>query len=337
MIQLSLLGAARPLRKTLIGQPDGNPRVIPYPLVRWFSRLQSPELFSIKELGNYLGWLEYQPQLALVQGQALPVLPRQALVRRLAYDQPDHPATYHEVPVSVLILDIDGLVLRQSHDIRHPEGMIREALAILGAGFTQSHCYWQLTASQHPNAQRLYARLYFLLDQPLCLNTIKRWANTRKQDAGVDPAIYSPVQMIYTTRPGFINMYDPIPLRSGLLYGQKEQLSTALLRVKLPQRSRTEREQTTTVSNVPFLASHFGDRWLSRIGSEGFYPMIRGLIACAAWYSGYQTDWESVKQAIRQKVFFCDPDGRSAEYLRTITSNASLDPLIQGAVRKFSR
>ena len=88
---------------------------------------------------------------------------------------------------------------------------------------------------------------------------------------------------------------------------------------------------------MPFLASHFGDRWMSRIGSEGFYPIIRGLIACAAWYSGYQTDWESVKQAIRQKVFFCDPDGRSAEYLRTITSNATLDPLIQGAVRKFAR
>ena len=337
MIQLSLLGAARPLRKTLIGQPDGNQRVIPYPLVRWFTRLQSPELFSIKDLGNYLGWLEYQPHLALVQGQALPVLPRQSLVRRLAYDQPDHPATYHEVPVSVLILDIDGLVLKQSHDIRHPEGMIHEALAILGAGFAQTHCYWQLTASQHPNAQRLYARLYFLLDQPLSLATIKRWANTRKQHACVDPAIYSPVQMIYTTRPGFINMDDPIPSRSGLLYGQKEQLSTALLRVKLPQRSWPERQQTKTVSDVPFLASHFGDRWMSRIGSEGFYPTIRGLIACAAWYSGYQTDWESVKQAIRQKVFFCDPDGRSAGYLRSITSNASLDPLIQGAVRKFAR
>ena len=59
MIQLSLLGAARPLRKTLMGQPDGSQRVISYPLVRWFSRLQSPELFSIKDLGNYLGWLEY--------------------------------------------------------------------------------------------------------------------------------------------------------------------------------------------------------------------------------------------------------------------------------------
>ncbi|MGI2028276.1 hypothetical protein [Endozoicomonas acroporae] len=256
---------------------------------------------------------------------------------KLAYDQQDHPATYHGVPVSLLILDIDGLPLRQNHDIRHPVTMIHEALALLGAGFTQTHCYWQLTASQHPNAERLYARLYFLLDHPLSLAAIKRWANTRRQDACVDPAIYSPVQMIYTARPGFIDMDDPIPWRSGLLYGQREQLPTTLLRVKLPERSRAKIQPTKMVSDVPFLASHFGERWISRIGSEGFYPMIRGLIACAAWYSGYQTDWESLKQAIRQKVSFCDPDGRNTEYLRTITTNASLDSLIQGAVRKFAR
>lgn len=337
MIQLSLLGAARPLRKTLIGQPHGNQKVMPYPPVRWFTRLQSPELFTLQHLGDYLGWLEYQPQLAIVQGKALPVLPGQSLVRRLAYDQQDHPATYHEVPVSLLILDIDSLPLRQHHDIRHPVAMIHEALVILGAGFTQTHCYWQLTASQHHNAERLYARLYFLLDQPLSLTTIKCWANTRRQDACVDPALYSPVQMIYTARPGFIDMDDPIPWRSGLLYGQRELLPATLLRAALPARSRAKIQPQTMVSDIPFLASRFGERWISRIGSEGFYPIIRGLIACAAWYSGYQTDWESLKQAIRQKVSFCDPAGRSTVYLRTITSNASLDSLIQGALRKFAR
>nr|MDT0252510.1 hypothetical protein [Endozoicomonas sp.] len=337
MIQISLLGATRPLRKTLIFKPDGSREVIPYPLVRWFERLQSPELFTINHLGNYLGWLEYQPQLALIQGKALPVLPEQALVRRLAYDQEDHPATFHGVPVSLLILDIDGLPLRQKHDIRRPATMIHDALAILGAGFTQTHCYWQLTASQQPDAKRLYARLYFLLDQPLSLAAIKRWANTRRQDANIDPALYSSVQMVYTARPHFIGLDDPIPYRSGLLYGQREHLPVSLLRVASPERHRNKKQKVKTFNEQPFLASHFGERWMSRIGSEGFYPMIQGLIACAAWYSGYQTDWESLKQAIRQKVSFCDPDGRSTGHLRTITSNAALDSLIQGALRKFAR
>ena len=91
------------------------------------------------------------------------------------------------------------------------------------------------------------------------------------------------------------------------------------------QRSRTEREQKRTVSDVPFFASHFDECWISRIGSDGF-PIIRRLIACAALYSGYHTDWESQKQAIRQKVLFCDPGSRNAGHLRTITFYASLDP-----------
>lgn len=337
MIQLALLGATRPLRKTLISRPDGSRAVIPYPHVRWFERLQSPKLFTINQLGNYLHWLEHQPKLALVQGKALPILPEQARVRRLSYDQEDHPATYHGVPVSLLILDIDGLPLTNNHDIRRPFTMIQEALAILGDGFAKTHCYWQLTASQPSNGATLYARLYFLLDKPLSLTAIKRWANTRRQDANIDPALFSPVQMIYTAKPHFIGMDDPVPCRSGLMHGQKEYLPASLLRVATPERPQNRVWQLKASGEQPFLASRFGQRWMSRIGPDGFYPMIRGLIACAAWYSGYQTDWESLKQAIRQKVSVCDPNGRTAGHLRGITSNAALDSLIYGALRKFAR
>ena len=67
-------------------------------------------------------------------------------------------------------------------------------------------------------------RLFFALDRPLSLDVLRRWARgARAADLPVDPAVIQAGQPIYTARPLFQGIADPVPprLRAFVLEGSR--------------------------------------------------------------------------------------------------------------------
>ena len=342
-----MLESRRPLRKEIRLLERGFETVTPYPKERFFKRHISREISNIHELASFINKLSASPTFALVHGEPLNALPMNQRVRRLYHSRDDYPATLGDRMQSLLILDIDGLPIRPVDMNREPRRAINQALKKLGSPFAQTSCYYQLTSSQQPHADRLYARLFFVLDSEVSLQTIKRWAETRKTDCCLDPALYSPAQLIYTAPPLFFGSSDPLIRRSGLVLSQKNTLPTDIIRsvsrvsVNKPRPPHGYGGKRLDYSNACFTDTPRGRDWLDKIGDhaggDGFYRAIRSLIASAARLRGSKNNWQELKQIIRQRVWQVGPSVREHRYLVQITSDTSLDNLIAGAMRKFAR
>lgn len=342
-----MLESRRPLRKEIRLVEHGFQTVTPYPKERFFKRHISCEIRNIHEVASFIDKLSTKPQFALVHGQPLDSLPMNQMVRRLYHGRDDHPPTLGNRMQSLLILDIDGLPIRPVDMNREPRLAINQALEKLGSPFAQTSCYCQLTSSQQPYADRLYAHLFFVLDSEVSLQTIKRWAETRKTDCRLDPTLYSPAQLIYTAPPLFFGGSDPLVRRSGLVLSQKNTLPADIIRsvsrvsVNKPRPSHSYGGKGLDYNNVCFTDTPRGREWLDKIGDHagggGFYPVILRLIASAARLRGSKNNWQELKEIIRQRVWQVGSSAREYRYLAQITSDASLDSSIAGAMRKFAR
>ncbi|WP_145912558.1 hypothetical protein [Endozoicomonas montiporae] len=323
-----------------------------YPKVRYFRRHTSAAIQTIEALSLFIQKLATHSQFALVHGEPLDTFPQSEWVRRLCYADGDYPATLGNQKTGILIIDIDGLDVPYFDANREPEKAIVAALKALDKPFTHTSCHWQLTASQKPAGNRLYARLFFLLDTPLSLSDIKQWAKTQQKNSCIDPALYSPAQLIYVASPQFIGTQDWITKRNGLLKGDQDDLPSEILTKAITshghQRWPTYHQDVRTETRLlnskrcvdDFIRSRRGQHWLSLIGDheggEGFYPIIRSLTASAARFCGMSLDKNRLKNIVRQHVWHSDSSGHSDDYLKEILTDRSLDCLIEGAVRKFS-
>jgi hypothetical protein len=81
-------------------------------------------------------------------------------------------------------------------------------------------CWWSISSSAAvPGLQGCEVasesklKLAFWLDHRLLGSEVKRWMAA--EQAPVDPAVFSPVQLIYLARPGFGHgLHDPVPRRN---------------------------------------------------------------------------------------------------------------------------
>ncbi|WP_448216479.1 hypothetical protein [Endozoicomonas sp. 2B-B] len=274
-------------------------------------------------------------------------------VRRLLYSDDNYPATLGDRKTGVLIIDIDGLSVPVFDANKEPEAAITFALTTMGEPFANTSCHWQFTASQKAISNQLYTRLFFLLDTPLALATIKAWAKTRQNDCCIDPSLYSPAQLIYVSSPNFMGLADWIANRNGLLKGSMDSLPAATLSSAAEKEDSqpiaASRSSTQAASKQPYYGmcvesfknSARGQHWLALIGDhkggEGFYPVIRSLTGSAARYCGSSLSKARLKQIVREHVWHSDSSNHSDDYLRNILSDKSLDSLIEGAIRKFAR
>jgi hypothetical protein len=185
-----------------------------------------------------LTWLADQPHKFIIRGQLLPGLTGKQYRRIIS--RPGEPATIECPPRSWIVLDLDGIAV--PHGLGAPDKLAEAAYYIrdhkLPSYFRGVRCVAAATAStgrKGPDIARL--RLFFLLPRPADNFALYIWADTlsrTRPDMRLDPSVMQAMQPIYTARPIFRGLPDPVPVwsRVRLLDGYAEHVSFDLPRVR---------------------------------------------------------------------------------------------------------
>jgi hypothetical protein len=168
-------------------------------------------LGAIEEL---LHELEVRPDCAVLRG-GIADRARTRHVRRLCYPDPEsgEDATLVEQPRYWLALDIDGAAGLRELDPADLISCARLAVVKLPAAFHDVCALVQGTAS-HGLVPGAHLRLWYWLGRPVAGAELKIWLKGRP----VDGAVFSPCQLIYTARPIFAGVADPLPQRLAVWF-----------------------------------------------------------------------------------------------------------------------
>ena len=189
-----------------------------YEGAKHFTLTEHP-LSGLDELADALAWLLPRPAYAVVRG-AVADSARVVGVRRLVHPCPDtgEQPTLQEAPRRWLALDVDSLPLPPGGDVRDVAGCGAYARLCLPSAFHNARCI--VTASgSHGIKPGMRLRLWCWLDRPLTGPECRRWL----RDYPVDPALFSPAQLVYCAAPVFDGgAPDPLPCRLAMLPGARE-------------------------------------------------------------------------------------------------------------------
>ena len=146
--------------------------------------------------------------------------------------------------IRFLPLDIDGIDVGEFDPNQcNPKEVVEAVLDKLNLGWLSQYTYiwaWSSSVLSPGWNGKAYLRLWFDLDTPTQLKELKAWA---KPIEGLDSAIYSPSQIIYTSAPYFEKSgktaEDPINQRLGLNLGSlAEQVPANRLKVAANQQAQ---------------------------------------------------------------------------------------------------
>jgi len=177
--------------------------------------LHQVALASLDALADLLRDLAERRDCAVVRGAILDP-DRTRGVRRLLHADTEtgDAATLRETPRHWIALDVDSLPLPPGTDPRDLAGCAGAVLAHLPEAFRQARALVQATAS-HAIKPGARVRLWYWCSRPLSGAECKRWM----AEAQVDRSVFGAAQLIYTARPIFDGMADPIPCRMVILPG----------------------------------------------------------------------------------------------------------------------
>jgi hypothetical protein len=307
------------------GQP---PRVEGYRSAARFS-IREAGVSNIDDLAKLLDTM--QSRSFVVRGQ-----PREGVdyrdARRRLHDRrnPDGtvtPATLQAAARHWIPLDVDHLSCPDWLDpCDDPDQTVEHVVERLPEEFHGATCWWSFTSSQglKPNSIRL--RLFFWADRPLADWQLKQWL----ADAPVDHSIFAPAQPIYVARPIFVGMPDPVPWRSGIWRGDRDEVTPP--EIEKPQL----RESQSAGVNFTGLAGSGYAFHRARIGDGpglgGFHIPVKSAVAAWVARQGAGTDpaWlrGDLERAIRAAPR--DPAKRDDDYIEFRADD--LDPLITAIV-----
>ena len=178
--------------------------------------------------------------------------------RRLTISREDQPATLQPRTASIVLLDIDTLILPGLTLDAEGAEQVRQALVRDGKlkelDGTRLIYQWTSKAGWKPNAVRI--RLIGILEEQASLESIKAWAGASGM---VDVKVYDPQQPIYIANPEFVNGKPPIPSaeRIGVLDGEFDEIAAI-----------KERSPTDSATDLPQLAED-DDLILGRLYEQG--------------------------------------------------------------------
>ncbi|QIG50593.1 hypothetical protein G5V57_24395 [Nordella sp. HKS 07] len=167
-------------------------------------------------MAQTLRWLADMRDLMIVMGvTAAGHDPKRRSRRLWASPLLSEPNTLFATPRAWLAIDVDDVTVPQGYGDgdRLADAAIWVRDNLLPEEFRGVECAVTATASTGliaPDIARL--RMFYLLDRPCDLLRLRRWG-LAAQRAGlpIDPAILQPGQPVYTSRPIFENMEDPVP------------------------------------------------------------------------------------------------------------------------------
>ena len=180
--------------------------------------------------------------------------------RRLSVDREGAEATLVDVPRSWMPIDVDKLTFESLATLDDGETLAVEVLDELGVPNTA--CVWQFTNS-HAVFGKQRIRLWVPLSKPLTALQMRelvklRWPKLVEAKL-IDTIVYRPAQPIYTGRPIFVDMEDPVRRRVGYIEGDE-------LRVKVP-RVAASRAHTSEDPNIEKLIE--AGLYISRYNKAG--------------------------------------------------------------------
>jgi len=258
----------------------------------------------------------------IVRGEPLPHIDLSKPQLRRSNSSKPETNTLKDVPRSWLAVDVDdchvpeplGLATRIVEAGRHVR-------ALLPAEFHDAACVVSASASTGlAGPARARLRLWFLLDRPIACADLHRWARgARAAGHPVDPQVCLPAQPIYTARPLFEGMTDPLPpaLSATLLDGSLDRISLKLDRF---EKELVAIERSTLRANP---ASGGGD-WRDYLeqtlgGAHGFFEPLKRGIGLATRYGASVEEVHRIVSDLLSKRADLD---RQRSYGRTWISRA---------------
>lgn len=249
---------------------------------------------------------------------------------------------FEDVPREWIMIDIDKLALpSQLKTSTNPAASVNYAISLLPEEFRNKTCVWQLSASCCLMDDSIFsAHLFFWLSELLANEHLRLWAKNVNVQAGIkliDPALFNAVQIHYTANPIFDGREDPIKAdRVGIIRGASDEVS---LIFKPPQKTEQSRStsDSSTVRGLGYEGqmAYLGDGQ----GNQGFNDV---LLKATAKFVAARTkemalgELENLKADVRRRIDAADQNNHSQTDIDRYKSDAYLDPLILGAIEKFS-
>jgi hypothetical protein len=196
---------------------------------------------TLEAFADALRWLADQPRIMIGRGQVKPGLDG-VRARRRCNDPDATTNSFLVAPRAWLALDFDGVVV--------PAGIgVGDRVADAGAyarsllppEFRDVRAIVSVTSSTGlpknlgtgPNGEDLARlRLFYLIDRPVEDEDLRDWAKGFRYETGVDldPVTFGTVQPVYTARPFFVDLDDPVPVdrRVAILDGASDRAAIEL-------------------------------------------------------------------------------------------------------------
>jgi hypothetical protein len=260
------------------------------------------------------------------------------MVRRVR-THADHEPTLLPAEHHWIALDLDAIPCPEYIDPeREPKAAVDYVIdRYLPDEFHDASCRWQFTSSQGFKGSTINLRLYFWADRPLSDSDLKTWlcgcepGTKERRWPMIDGAVFSPAQPIYTAAPLIVGMRDPMPQRSGMLYGETDEVAAPEI---APEHRRY------SAHGIPGEGSQAPDGgpgvgyegYCARVGDhaagDGFYAPIKSAVAAyiARHGSRVDTSWlrADLEEVIRRAPR--DPVKHPDDYVELRVDD--LDPLI---------
>ena len=316
---VTILTVKRPLiaTKRIVFNGGGAPEFIDFDRAKYFSAHER-KVGSFDDFAALLAKIEKYERAMVVRGQILATANARR-VRRLLHERngADGDACFEGVPRHWLLLDFDTLACPAGVDPLDGAACARIAATLLPSAFHDASCWWQLTsgAGLKPGIR---LRLGYWLSRPLGEGELKSWLPGKP----LDHSVFAPVQPIYVAWPVIEGRPDPVPQRSGVLRGDRDDVPVPAILESTGGRSANRRLGY--------------DGWRRLIGDhdggEGFHDPMKAAIA--AWIgkhgANHPTTWlrQDVERAIRAADRSKHNDAHIEEKVR------ELDGLIAWAVER---
>ncbi|MEI7606783.1 MAG: hypothetical protein WCJ64_05315, partial [Rhodospirillaceae bacterium] len=171
-------------------------------------------------------------------------------------------------------LDIDSLPCPDGIDpVRDTDAVVEFVVSKMPAEFKDVTCHWALTGNAGIKSG-IRLRLWFWLCRPVEDRELGEWF----RGYPVDHSVFKPAQEIYTAAPIFKGMSDPVPRRSGLWRGERDEVTPPAIITKT-QRAYTGTGGGAGGGGYEHHTARIGDHE----GGDGFLAPIKSAVA--SWWA----------------------------------------------------
>jgi hypothetical protein len=323
-------------------QIPGQIDIIGYDTMSTFKG-EERQVASIYELAKLLDSLEAELSSFVVRGRIADGVDRSRMLRRVR-TRDDIDPTLLAAEHYWIALDLDAIPCPEYIDPgREPKAAVEYVIDQLPDEFRGVTCRWQFTSSQGFKGSTINLRLYFWADRPLSDSDLKSWlcgyepGTKERRSPIIDGAVFSAGQPVYTAAPIIAGMRDPIPQRSGMLFGDGDEVTAPEI---APEHRRGAYSaysgRSGGGSQAPGEPGLGYEGHCARIGDhgagDGFFQPIKSAVAAYIARHGSQVDTSWLRTDLEEVIRRAprDPAKHPDDYVELRVDD--LDPLINAIV-----